>query len=114
MVNAYSRRTWASGARTSLWAGVANGHQNVVWVLPDNSRDTHVFVYGSELALPLSPRFEITGAANFITPTSTGTVDAFLGITFYPGRGGSRGARGTFAPLMSVANNPSFAVNLRR
>jgi hypothetical protein len=72
-----------------------------------------VFVYGSELALPLSPRLEITGAANFITPTATGTVDAFLGVTFYPGKGGTA-ARGSFAPLLGVANNPHFAVNLQR
>ncbi len=110
-VNVYTRHTWSSGAQTTVWVGVANGHSNVVWVLPDEQRNNRVLVYGSELNLPLDERFSITGAANFITPTATGTVDAFLGLTFYPRRGG---ARASFAPLTTVANNPSFAVNLQR
>jgi len=113
-MNMYARHTWANFAQTSVWAGVASGHQDVVWVLPDNSRDNHVLVYGSELNMPLSEKFAITGAANFITPTATGTVDAYLGLTFYPGHSAMRAARGRFSPFTSVANNPTFAVNLQR
>jgi hypothetical protein len=113
-VNVYARHTWSNFAQTSLWVGVASGHQDVVWVLPDNSRDNHVLVYGSELNMPLSEKFAITGAANFITPTATGTVDAYLGLTFYPGHSALRAARGRYAPFASVANNPTFAVNLQR
>ena len=47
MGNMYYRRTWSTGARTSVWGGVAAGHSNIVWVLPDNSRDEPVFVYGA-------------------------------------------------------------------
>jgi hypothetical protein len=113
-VNAYTRHTWANHAQTTVWVGMANGHNNVVWVLPENSRSAHVVVYGSSLDIPLSERFAVTGAANFITPTATGTVDAFLGLTYYPGRGGFRAARSTFAPLTTVANNPTMALDLRR
>jgi hypothetical protein len=113
-VNAYTRHTWANHAQTTVWVGVANAHSNVVWVLPDNSISGHVLVYGSSLDIPLSERFAVTGAANFITPSATGTVDAFLGLTYYPGRGGFRAARSTFAPLTTVANNPTMAVDLRR
>jgi hypothetical protein len=113
-VNAYTRHTWASHAETTVWVGVANAHSNVVWVLPDNSITGHVLVYGSSLDIPLSERFAVTGAANFITPSATGTVDAFLGLTYYPGRGGFRAARNTFAPLTTVANNPTMAIDLRR
>jgi hypothetical protein len=113
-VNAYTRHTWANHAQTTVWVGVANAHSNVVWVLPDNSASGHVLVYGSALDIPLSERFAVTGAANFITPSATGTVDAFLGLTYYPGRGGFRAARNTFAPLTTVANNPTMAIDLRR
>lgn len=114
MINAYSRRTWASSAVTTLWVGVANGHHDIVWVLPASPRSEHVAVYGAELSLPLNSRMNVTGAANFITPTSTGTVDAYLGVSFYPGRRGSQGARDRFAPMLTVANNPTMAQNLSR
>lgn len=113
-VNAYLTHAWPTQARTTFWAGVAAGHHNIVWVLPDNSRDERVLTYGASLELPLSDRVAVSGAANFLTPTATGTVDAFLGLTFYPGRNGLRPGRGGFAPPQSVANNPTFAVNMRR
>src|SRR5580704_13835229 len=83
-VNGYTRHTWANLAQTTVWLGMANAHNDVVWVFPANPRDTHVLVYGAELSMPLSDRFAVTGSANFISPASTGTVDAFLGLTFYP------------------------------
>jgi hypothetical protein len=113
-INAYTRHTWANMAQTAVWVGVASGHQDVVWVFPDNSRDSHVLVYGAELRMPLSDKFAITGAANLLTPASTGTVDAFLGVAFYPGHGAMRSARNTYSPFADVANNPSMAINLRR
>ena len=113
-VTGYHRHTWATAAQTSVWVGVARGHHNVVWVFPDNSRDSNVLVYGAELSMPLSERFAITGAANLVTPTATGTVDAYLGVTFYPGRSGLRAAANTFSPIVPVANNPEMAINLQR
>jgi hypothetical protein len=113
-VTGYHRHTWSNAAQTSIWVGVANGHHNIVWVFPDNSRDNRVLVYGAELAMPLSERFAVTGATNLVTPAATGTVDAYLGVTFYPGRSGLRAARNTFAPILPVANNPEMAVNLSR
>ena len=101
-------------ARTNVWVGLANAHHNVVWVFEDNSKDDNVLVYGAELSVPLSERFAITGAANFVTPTATGTVDAYLGLTFFPGRSAMRSVRNVYAPFTAVANNPTFAVDLRR
>jgi|RhiMetdeSRZDD1v2_1073273.scaffolds.fasta_scaffold458462_2 hypothetical protein len=112
--NAFYRHTWANHAQTAAWLGVAAGHDDVVWVLPANPRDRHVLVYGAELRMPLSERFAITGAANFLTPTATGTVDAFLGVAFYPGRSAMRQDRNAYAPIADVANNPTFSVNLHR
>ncbi len=113
-VNAYLTHTWPTFARTSMWAGVANGHHNIVWVLPDNSRDARVLVYGAEVDVPLSDRFALAGSANFLTPTATGTVDAFLGLTFFPGRNAQARNRGAFVPRQAVANNPTFATNMSR
>jgi uncharacterized protein DUF6666 len=113
-VNGYLKHNWANGAQTAVWAGVANQHHNIVWVFPDNSRDSHVLVYGAELSVPLSDRFALTGATNLMTPAATGTVDAYMGVTFYPTRSGFRAARNRFAPLFCVANNPTMAIDMRR
>ena len=108
----FSRR-WPTGAWTSVWAGSALEHHNVVLVFADNSVSRHVFVYGASLEVPLSPRLSLTGASNLVTPTATGTVDAYLGIAFHLGRRAT-GPPGRFAPVLPVANNPEFPVDLRR
>jgi hypothetical protein len=113
-VNGYLRHTWPMQARTTVWAGIATHHHRVVLVLPGDSRDDNVIVYGARLELPLSGRFSITGSGNFITPTATGTVDASLGLTYYPGRPKSTIRRSPFAPPMTVGNNPEFPVDLYR
>jgi len=113
-VNGYLRHRWPTAAWTTVWVGVAAGHHNIVWVLPDNSRDDNVLVYGAQLEMPLSDRFGVTGAANFLTPTATGTVDAYLGLTWYPGRSAQRRTAARYAPPIAVANNPWFAVNMSR
>ncbi|MEZ5318791.1 MAG: DUF6666 family protein [Vicinamibacterales bacterium] len=108
----YARRTWPTGGETTVWAGWAEGHDNVVLVFEDDTRSAPVFVYGAGVHLPLDDRFAIVGAANFITPAATGTVDAYLGVAFHPG-GGARGGRAS-RPFFSVANNPAFPINLKR
>lgn len=111
-VAAYVTRTWSYGATTRAWAGVAAAHHNVVFVFPDNSQTRRPLVYGAQLDMPLSPRLSVTGAANFVTPTATGTVDAYLGISVFPGRPGR--PRGAARPVLPIANNPEFPVDLRR
>jgi hypothetical protein len=82
---------------------------------PRELRSAPVLVDGVALELPLSDRFAVSGSANFLTPTATGTVDAFLGLTFYPGRSGAlHDAASVRAPPQAVASNPMVAVNLRR
>ncbi|MEQ1760604.1 MAG: DUF6666 family protein [Vicinamibacterales bacterium] len=111
-VNGMFRHQWPSGARTGLWVGLAEGHHNVVLVFPDNTRDEHVLVYGAEVSMPLNERWSITGATNLMTPTATGTVDAFMGVTFNFGKGRTRPV--AFAPVLGVANNTAFSVDLSR
>ena len=85
----------------------------MVFVFPDNSRTERPVVYGAQVEMPLSGRVSVTGAANFITPAATGTVDAYLGLSFYPRRG-ALGRRQATSPVMPIANNPEFPVDLRR
>ncbi|MEQ1909195.1 MAG: hypothetical protein ABMA15_10255 [Vicinamibacterales bacterium] len=112
-LNGLARHQWATGAVTTVWAGAATRHDNVVLVFPDNSTSRNVIVYGARLDLPLNERMSITGSGNFLTPTSTGTVDAYLGVTFTP-RHRTGSTRSAFSPPLDVANNPEFPVDLRR
>jgi hypothetical protein len=113
-LNGYSTHTWPSNARTTVWVGFAAGHTNMVWLLPPDTESGRILTYGAELHMPLSDRFAVTGAANFLTPTASGTVDAYLGVVFYPGKQGMQRAPATFSPLQSVGNSPMFPVNVRR
>ena len=109
----YYRRTWENDAQTSFWIGVAEGHGEVNVALGDLKPVGERVVFGSDLFIPLSPKLALLGQANFLTPADTGTVDAFLGMAYYPG--GSHGARNRrFAPRMMVASNTTFATDLSR
>ncbi len=81
---------------------------------PGESAVRYPVVFGAELYVPLTDNIAIFGEANFITPNDTGTVDATLGIAFYPGAGARRAPRSRFAPLLPLGNNASFAVDLRQ
>jgi hypothetical protein len=74
----------------------------------------NAFVYGADLQMPLNNWIAIYGEANFITPASSGTVDAYLGFVFYPGGGARNALQKRFAPLLPTASNTSFAVDLPR
>lgn len=113
-VDFFHRHTWANGAQTTVNVGIAGGHDNVVFVFPDDTRDDNVLAYGATLSVPLSDKFAIFGSANLITPASTGAVDAFLGVAWSPSRGMIRAVSNRFTPMLPVANNPDFAVNLKR
>ena len=112
-INGYSRHTWPTGARTTVWLGMARQHHNIVWVIPTDSRSDNVVAYGASLEMPLSNTLSVTGSSNFVTPTATGTVDAYLGVTYYPRRR-SPAASSRFAPPLPVANSPEFPVDMRR
>jgi len=113
-VNAFWRHTWSSGGWTTLWLGAAQKHGKFVLVLPDDPPVQNAFVYGADLHLPLNNWLAVFGEANFITPPDSGTVDAYLGIVLYPGGGAFTAQRRKFNPLMQVASNPTFAVDLSR
>ncbi len=109
----YFRHTWENDAQTTFWLGIAEGHGEVNLALGDLPPVGERLVFGADVFVPLSPRVALFGQANFLTPADTGTVDAYLGLAFYPG--GSHGARKRrFAPPLPVANNTTFANDLSR
>jgi len=110
----FFRHTWASGASTGFWAGLADRHTQTNIALGDAAPIAHPFVYGADVEAPLTDHLVLFGQANFITPPQTGTVDAFLGITYYPASRSRRERSKRLRPVMPVANNPTFAVDLGR
>lgn len=113
-VSAFHRHTWANLVQTTVSAGMVNGHSDLVWVIPGDRRNRRSFVYGAEIQVPLSEKFALSGASNLILPAASGTVDAYLGVVWFPGHGAMRAPTHRFAPALAVANNPEFAVDLRR
>jgi hypothetical protein len=109
----YWRRNWENDAQTTFWLGVAEGHGEANVALGDLPPVGERLVFGSDVFVPLSPTLALYGQANFLTPADTGTVDAFLGIAFFPG-GSHRARSRKYAPRLSVANNTTFANDLSR
>jgi hypothetical protein len=112
--NIYYRHTWRNCIDTTIWGGVADKHGQVNAVLGDLEPLRNQFTFGADLYIPLSDHLAIYGQGNFITPASSGTVDSYLGLEYFP-RGGARMARqAQFAPLLPVAGSPTFATDLSR
>lgn len=110
----YWRHIFASYAQITGWVGAAESHGEIVLVFPDNPAVTQRLVFGAEVRCPLNDWMALFGQANFITPVETGTVDAYLGIALYPARTARKTIVSRYAPVMAVASNPTFAVDLRR
>ncbi|MBC8352777.1 MAG: hypothetical protein H8E66_12355 [Planctomycetes bacterium] len=113
-VNAYWRHSWERGAETSIWVGAAEPHGEELILFPVADPTGVQLVYGADIHVPLNDRLAIFGEANFITPSDSGTVDAYLGVVYYPGGNAQSGRSRRFAPMLPVANNPTFSVDLRR
>jgi hypothetical protein len=113
----YWRHTWESQAETTVWGGIAESHNeaNLAFPplgIPEFASKDEPFVFGAEIHVPLNAYWSLFGQGNFIGPADTGTVDAYLGLTFYPGGISTR--QNQFAPLLPVANNTTFSVDLSR
>lgn len=111
--NAYWQHQFEAGSRVMGWAGVSEGHAeaNLLGDFPDTGPQ---FVFGAEIDVPLNDYFSIFGQANFIGPSDTGTVDSYLGITYFPGGKAFPVTRSPFAPFQALANSTMFALNLDR
>ncbi|WP_146586352.1 DUF6666 family protein [Posidoniimonas polymericola] len=106
------RHAWPTGGAVRGWVGLADGHAEANAALGDWPRRDAMMVFGSDFRVPLTDYLALTGQANFIMPADTGTVDAFLGFEYFPG---GRSATGRAArPLLPVASNATFSVDLFR
>ncbi len=112
--NLFWRHFWNTVAQTTFWTGFAQGHgeDNIV-TGPSASKDEQ-FVFGADVLMPLTSRLAIYGETNMMMPADTATVDAFLGVQWYPNGGVMRARRGAYSPLMSVASPTTFSVDLSR
>lgn len=108
----YWRHTWEHDAQTGLWLGIAEGHGRANVALGVPSDLENVLVFGADLHVPLNDSWALFGQANFICPADSGTVDAFLGFAWYPGHLAKGWRRRAFSPVLPVANNTSFSVDL--
>jgi hypothetical protein len=112
-INLFWKHVWENDATTRMWIGMADEHGRFVLVAPGKTPVHHPFVFGADLFIPLSTHLALFGEANFITPNDTGTVTATLGFAFIPG-GAHRAVHSRFAPMLNLANNPNFALDLRQ
>jgi hypothetical protein len=110
----YVERRWEHEARTRMWLGVAESHGTDILVLPDANSSGPVLTFGLEVFIPLNDHVVLFGQGNFITPSDTGTLDAYLGLAWYPGGGAYAARTATCAPVLPVASNPTMALDLRR
>jgi len=112
--SAFWRHTWEGQAEVTGWLGLADGHGQANAALGDAPAKSQCVVFGADFQVPLNDRWALYGEANFITPADTGTVDAYLGLAYYPG-GGARGWRKkAWSPVLPVANNTSMSIDLSR
>jgi hypothetical protein len=111
-VNLYWRHIWPSHAVTRVWVGLADEHNRGLLFSSAVPPVHHPVVFGADVFVPLSANWALFGEANFITPTSTGTIAALFGLVFYPAGSAGDAFHNRFAPLLPVANNPTFGVNM--
>ncbi len=109
----YWRHQWESSVQTTGWIGIAEGHgENNAVTGPSAAKDA-VPVFGADILAPLNDHLAIYGETNLMMPADTGTVDAFLGIQWFPGGGARKARRTPFSPVLSVAAPTTFSVDLR-
>jgi hypothetical protein len=110
--NLYWRHVWPTNVVTRIWIGLADEHGRSILFDPSTPPVHHPVVFGADVFVPLSANWALFGEANFITPSSTGTVAALFGLVFYPAGTAGDAFHNRFAPLLPTANNPTFGVNM--
>ena len=110
----YWRHFFAGGVQTTTLIGVAERHGEDNIVTGDKSSFDEALVIGADFLAPIAGSFAIYGETNLTMPADTGTVDAFLGLAFYPGRRASTVRRRRYDPMLPLASDTTFGVDLLR
>jgi hypothetical protein len=108
------RHFWETGAQTTFWIGIADSHGENNAVTGPAPNTGNVLVFGADILAPLTDHLAIYGEANLMMPADTGTVDAFLGVQWFPWGGANAARRGQFAPLLPMAAPTTFSVDLQQ
>lgn len=112
-INVFWNHRWPTLAETRVWLGASGQHGTDIVLIPDDHRTDPALTFGLQVFVPLSERLVLFGQGNFVTPSDTGTLDAYLGFAYlFGGVDGHRTRR--YAPVLPVVNNPTFALDLRR
>lgn len=106
------RHFFASGVQTTASIGFAERHGQNNVVTGNDSAFGEAFVVGADFLAPLAGSFAIYGETNLTFPADTGTVDAFLGLAWYPGRSARSARRGRYDAAQPLASDTTFSVDL--
>ncbi len=110
--NLFLRHFWETGAQTTCWFGLADEHGENNAVTGPSPPKKVPFLFGADVLMPLTCSLAIYGETNMIMPSDTGTVDAFLGVQWFPGQKSFSARRGKYSPVMSLASPTTFSVDL--
>ena len=108
----FCRHFWGTGAQTTGWVGIAEKHGENNAVTGPSPNQELPFLFGADVLMPLTASLAIYGETNMIMPSDTGTVDAFLGLQWFPGKRSFTARRRQYSPLMSLASPTNFSVDL--
>ena len=106
------RHYFATGVQTTASVGVAERHGEHNAVTGPSPSFDEAFVVGADFLAPVSTSVAIYGETNLIFPADTGTVDAFLGMAWFPGRRASMVRRGRYDAMQPLASDTTFPVDL--
>lgn len=109
----YWRHTWETQTQTTFWLGLAENHGENNAVTGPSAAQGIVPLLGADFLAPLNDHFALYGETNLMMPADTGTVDAFLGLQWFPHGGAKLARRTRFSPVFAVAAPTSISVDLR-
>lgn len=108
----YARRYFSAGVQGAFWMGIADEHGESNAVTGPSPSTDEAFLFGADILAPITANLAIYGETNLIMPADTGTVDAFMGLVWYPGRNARRARQLRYSPLLPMAASTSFSVDL--
>ncbi|WP_404304399.1 DUF6666 family protein [Neorhodopirellula lusitana] len=108
----FLRHFFETGVQTTCWFGLAEEHGESNAAFGAAPAHDDAVVFGADFVAPLNDSLALYGETNLMTPADTGTVDAFLGIAWYPFTNAKTAHRARFSPMLPVAAPTSFSVDL--
>ncbi|WP_143549129.1 DUF6666 family protein [Rhodopirellula bahusiensis] len=108
----FLRHFFETGVQGTIWLGIVDEHGESNAAFGAAPAHDDAFVFGADFLAPLNDSLAMYGETNLTTPADTGTVDAFLGLVWYPFGNAKTAHRAQFAPMLPVAAPTSFSVDL--